>query len=224
MAFDEVENPLLSDSPSVWDELIESVGPASLLVIIRSRLGASLGRRVTEEDIFQESLLCAWRDRTKLEWRGIKSFRSWLLTIIDHRIRDAAARESAQKRGGRSGPVLFSHFESESAGNDGTSFVAGLVSTTPSRIAMYKEQATAIEQALTCLPADLQTVVQLRLIEQRSVEEVAALLGIGPSAVRHRLYRGAELYRTKLREQYQSLSYPHVPIGGGASGTDPATF
>jgi hypothetical protein len=50
--------------------LIEAVGPASLLVVIKSRMSAKLCRQTTAEDILQEALLRAWRSRDGLEWRG----------------------------------------------------------------------------------------------------------------------------------------------------------
>src|SRR5262245_58117053 len=93
-------NPLLSESPEVFDDLIRSAGPASLLVVIESRMGRFLRERTSAEDILQDALLCAWRDRRECEWRGAKSFRSWLLSIIDNRLRDAMDYERAGKRGG----------------------------------------------------------------------------------------------------------------------------
>lgn len=216
------DNPLLSECSHSWDELIESVGPASLLVAIRSRLSPALRARTTEEDILQDSLLAAWRDRSKLEWRGLKSFRSWLLTIIDHRIRDTADREAAQKRGGSDRTLSVSSLNSVDHGRS-TALPGPLDSTTPSRIAMYKEQAAAMEEALQSLPEDLQSVVRFRLIEQASIDEIAARLGIGPSAVRHRLYKGAALYRRQLAVAMTSRFRTTHPAKDGASSVDSAS-
>jgi DNA-directed RNA polymerase specialized sigma24 family protein len=33
------------------------------------------------EDVWHETLLMAWRDRNAFEWRGLSSFRRWLLEI-----------------------------------------------------------------------------------------------------------------------------------------------
>lgn len=84
-ALDGEKNPLLSDSSEAWSELIDAVEPASLLVVIGARMSKALKGRYTEEDILQDVLLYAWRDRRQCEWRGLRSFRSWLLSIIDHR-------------------------------------------------------------------------------------------------------------------------------------------
>ena len=188
-------NPLHSQNGRDWDALIEAVGPASLLVVIDSRMSESLRRRHAAEDILQDALLHAWRDRQSCEWRGLRSFRSWLLSIIDNRIREAADRLSAVKRGGGREDVplipapTLSHSESAWGPID---------SSTPSRIAMFREHAAAIRAALQQLPDELRDVVQLRLFEQLSLEEIATRLGIGESAVRHRFRKGAELYERQL--------------------------
>ncbi|MEE9296532.1 MAG: sigma-70 family RNA polymerase sigma factor [Phycisphaerae bacterium] len=193
---DDDSNPLLADSPNAWDRLIESVNPASLLVVIEHRMNAGLKRRLTPEDIWQEALLHAWRDRKRCEWRGIKSFRSWLLTIIDNRIRDAVARETAAKRGGGTVTSPFSSLQSSQSST--SVFPGAITSTTPSRIMMFQEQAKAIRAVLDSLPEELRDVVRMRLLEQHSIVEIAERLGIGASAARHRFRKGAQLYRRRL--------------------------
>ena len=201
---DAMANPLLSDSPKAWDELIESIGPASLLVVIESRMSAQLRRRMTPDDVWQESLMHAWRDRAQFVWNGPKSFRSWLLTIIDHRIHEAVVRESAQKRGGPDGrcETPFSSL----AANDYSQPPCPLSSTTPSRVAIYKEQAQAMRSALEGLPDDLREVVRLRLFEQRTLQEVKSELNITLAAVRYRFARGIEAYRDALHAHFASRS------------------
>lgn len=189
-------NPLLSQNGRDWDALIEAVGPASLLVVIESRMSDALRRAHAAEDILQDALLHAWRDRQSCEWRGLRSFRSWLLSIIDNRIREAADRLSAAKRGGgrESGPI----FPAQPIGTSESAW-GPVDSSTPSRIAMFREHAAAIRAALQQLPDDLRDVVRLRLFEQLALEEIAVRLGIGESAVRHRFRKGAEMYERQLR-------------------------
>lgn len=187
------DNPLADGSASVWDELIKAIGPASLMVVIEGRMGQALRRRYCAEDVFQEAVLHAWRDRDKCEWRGVRAFRCWMLTIIDHRIRDLADREGAQKRGGAHGEIAMSEVV-----RDGRVAPVGMMTTSPSKIAVYREQAAAMRQALAELDEDVREVVRLRLFEQRTVGEIAEELGVGESAVRHRFRRGAEAYHRKL--------------------------
>lgn len=224
-------NPLLSNSPRIWDELIQAVGPASLLVAIDARLGRLLKRSLTAEDILQEALFHAWNSRASCEWRGLKAFRSWLLSIIDNRIRDAADRQGAQKRGGNvqtyslDGPPNSDGRPSASASYRMPT--ALIDSTTPSRLAMYREQAAAMQAALEELPEELREVVRLRLVEQMPLETIAHALGLGVAAVRHRFRKGAELYHHRLKLSQSSLrsaamlhARNSAPLGDGfpASG------
>jgi RNA polymerase sigma-70 factor (ECF subfamily) len=191
----ELKNPLLSPSPEAWDRLIEAVEPASLLVVIEQRMSALLRRTQTAEDIFQDALLQAWRDRHRFEWRGVKSFRSWLLAIIDHRIYDAVDRQVAAKRAGTVPVASLPAFDGTTTCAE-PGFPSG--STTPSRLAIYREQADVMGRALAGLPDDQREVVRLRLFEEASLEEIAARLGLGLSAVRHRFRKGSELYAKRL--------------------------
>ena len=83
-----------------WDQLLESVGPASILVVIGSWLSPSLRAAISPEDIWQETLCGAWRDRSQHRWEGVGAFRKWLFKIARNRIRDANRRVQAAKRGG----------------------------------------------------------------------------------------------------------------------------
>lgn len=206
--YTDFDNPLSSNGPGVWDDLIEAIGPASLLVVIESRMSPSLRLQTTAEDVLQEALMHAWRDRAQCEWRGLKSFRSWLLTIIDNRIGHLVAAAATQKRGARVRVVSYSAGGGAGAGSttgeSGFSGPAG--STTPSRIAIFREQADAMRQALTELPAELAEAVRLRLFEQLTLDEMARRLGLGLSVVRRRFGKGLELYENALRQAMASRS------------------
>lgn len=181
------DNPLAGDA-GAWQRLIAALGPAWLLVTIRSRMGANLARRYAPEDVLQEALLHAWRDRARCTWQGVRAFRSWLLQIIDNRLRDLAEHEGRKKRGGdRTAGTL----PDESQLPPGT--------TTPGRLAAWREQAEAMSKALADLPEEQREVVRLRLFEELEMPEVAMRLGLGLSAAKHRLRKGAEMFRRLLR-------------------------
>ncbi|MEK6644936.1 MAG: RNA polymerase sigma factor [Planctomycetota bacterium] len=208
MESSDLVNPLTSDSPRAWDELMESVGPASLLVVIESRMSVALKRHTPPEDIWQEAMLHAWRDRAQCEWRGIKSFRSWLLTIIDHRISHLAAATATQKRGAAIRVSSYSAMGGPPGGSVvGDSHLTGpICSTTPSRVAIFQEQAESMRQALANLPGEFAEVVRLRLFEQLTLDEISKRLGIGLSVVRRRFGQGLEQYETALRQALVSRS------------------
>ncbi len=176
--------------PGEWERLVESVGPASLLVVIQSRLGPSLRGRLDPEDILQESLVRAWRGHADAKFASPRAFRAWVLRIIDHRIKDVLRSSSAIKRGGGQ-----KHVAPGSWGG-----VAAKGSGTPSRLARHREQAAAMSDAIERVPVDLREVVRLRLFHQLGLEQIATELGLTMAEVRSRLRRGAELYRRRLRE------------------------
>jgi RNA polymerase sigma-70 factor (ECF subfamily) len=217
----ETTNPLLTNDPAKWSHLMESVGPASLLVVIENRMSRALKQSTSAEDILQDSFLHAWRDRGQCEWRGVRAFRSWLLSVIDHRIQNAAARESAQKRGGGVRKRAISSLVSESMEGSGSAWAGPAISTTPSQIAMYRERASAMQEALAAMPSDLQAIVHMRLFEQLRLEDIAARMSIGVEAVRHRFRKGSELYRARLLAVFESRSRLAAPTVDGEGSPTP---
>jgi RNA polymerase sigma-70 factor (ECF subfamily) len=158
-----------------------------MLVRLRARMGPALLARLTPEDLWQETLLHAWRDRERHSWSGAAAFRAWLLTIAEHRIQDALDHEGARKRGGLAAAIQDSTALEEWA----------RTSSTPSRHAAHAEEAAILWEALTTLPEELREVVRLRVFEDVAPPEIAARLSLGLAAVKHRLRRGSELFRQR---------------------------
>ena len=181
--------------PTEWGQLVESLDVASIFVVIGSWQSAKLRAEITAEDIWQETLWCSWRDREQHEWRNLAAWRSWLLTIAKKRVRDAARSLGRTKRGGDHVTAPFSLLT--------TGSVSSLLppgSTTPSRVAGFRERAAAMESALQSLDKDLGTVVRLRLFEEIPMRQVAEQLGIPLSTAKEHLLRGVTRYRQRLRQ------------------------
>lgn len=200
------EDPLSSGSARAFERLLEAMGPASLLVVIESRMSAALRAQLRAEDILQEALLHAWRDRKSCQWRGLPAYRAWFLQVIRNRIHDAADRVAAAKRGGGLDIAQLSVVECSGGDSEASAFQGPVVSTTPSRAASLRERAAAMRAALAGLPEGLREVVRLRLFEELSTEETARRLDLGLSAVKHRFRKGAALYRELLRTEMVSRS------------------
>ncbi len=193
------DNPLQTATGSNWDRLIEAIGPASILLVIERRMSRRLLREYSPDDVFQETLLRAWRDRERLEWRGLRAFRSWILSIAGHCILDLAERMGTQKRGGGRPARPFSELGGHGGLTTQASVFAGpAVTTTPSRIAACVEEAARMKAAVDGLEDDLREVVWLRLFEQMSWPQMARQLEVSESAARRRFHRGLRSFRDQL--------------------------
>ncbi len=192
--------PLQHATSASWDRLIAGVNPPAMLVAIRAMMGRVLRERLDADDVWQETLLHAFRDRARCEWRGLAAFRRWLLEIAHHRIHDLADQTNAQKRG--AGRELRFADRDLASGSQGDEHYAGpCAHTTPGRAAADRETADHLEQALAAVPDEWRDVVRLRLFEDLSLEQIAGRLGIGVEGVRYRFRHGAEAYRRELRRR-----------------------
>lgn len=181
--------------PARFDQLIEQIGPASALVVIQSWMGPRVLSRVSAEDIWQESLCIAWRDRARHEWRGVRAYRAWLLEIARMRIIDIARNLQTERQGGGRGELQISMFHDgvdASGARLGDFLPPG--SSTPSRVVVHRERAAVFAQALRSLPSELEPVVRFYLFEELTMEEIAEKLQIGLSAAWYRFRKGVQLY------------------------------
>lgn len=205
--FQGIPNPHLD--PARFDALIEAVGPDACLVVLRRWMSEALQRHLTPEDVWQETLLHAWRDREKHAWNGLASYRSWLLSVAKHRIQDLADHASADKRGGGKIATEFSVLAgSQSFG------ISGILpgrSTTPSVVASHAERAQRMDAALSRLPPEQEDVVRLHLFEELPMSAVAQQLGIPEATAWYRFRRGAQLYARELESVNASRREPKTP-------------
>ena len=192
MAAQEPNAPHLS--PTTWGELVDSIDAPTVFVVIANWLGPEARVEVSVEDIWQETLWMAWRDRHDHEWVSLARYRAWLLGIAKNRIHDTLRAMRRKKRGGASYTARFSDL-------GGPDTVGGILpprSTTPSRMASHVEKARQFERALATLEPSLRDVVRLRLFEERSTRDAAEQLDIPLSTAKHRLVRGMQEYKDAL--------------------------
>jgi len=184
--------------PARWDQLIEEIRPAAVLVVIASSMSKRLRGQFTAEDMWQETLVHAWSARGQYRWQGSAAFRAWLFEIARNRIRDAARSIQTDKRGAGRPAVRFSELDSGLS-----SSVSGLLppdSVTPSRLLMHAEKAAAMQKALAALPAELEPVVRMHLLEELTMEAIAKRLGIGISTAWRRFRKGSKIYSSMLSD------------------------
>ncbi len=172
--------------PREWERAVAAANPALLLLFIDQRLGHTLKGKLTSDDLLQEALLEAWRFRSTFEGDFV-DFRNWLMRIIEHRIHGAADHFNAAKRGGGAIPASIEAL-AESPHH----------STTPSRVAWYREQAQAIQTVIASLPEDLRLILRQRLIDRIPIAQIAERQGLTVSVVRRAFRKASEMLRTRL--------------------------
>jgi RNA polymerase sigma factor (sigma-70 family) len=142
------------------------------------------GNAYDAEDVVQDAALRAFR--------GIKSFgavnaRAWSLTIVRN-----TAYSWLMKN--RPKTVVFTddlspaeQQELEHEGPQGTKI------ETPEEIALFKEDAQDVQQALAQLPAHFREVIVLREINQLNYRDIAEITNVPIGTVMSRLSRGRQL-------------------------------
>lgn len=180
--------------PATWSRLVDSLDAATIFVVIGGWVGAELRAEVSVEDIWQETLWMAWRDRQQHEWHGLSLYRAWLLGIAHNRVREAVRNRSRQKRGGDRTLARLTDL----GGTDTVDEYLPPQSTTPSRTASHLERARVLESALASLDEPLRDVIRLRVFEELPLKESAERLGLPLSTFKDRLVRGMRDYRNEL--------------------------
>jgi RNA polymerase sigma-70 factor, ECF subfamily len=148
------------------------------------------------EDVAQEAFLKAFRNLAS--FRGEAKFGTWLVSIVLNearsriRHRDTVKMESLDEPAddqGQTLPALLRDWKE-----------------IPSEALERKEVRLLLQKAVTALPLIYREVFQLRDIEQLSVNEAAAALGISIAAVKVRLHRARMMLQKNLAPQLKQVA------------------
>jgi RNA polymerase sigma-70 factor (ECF subfamily) len=137
------------------------------------------------------------------EYAGHGSLAGWLSRIV---INEALTRRRRRK------PLLA--LGEEDADGSAARSHAGRTAHTPEQDAARVEIRRMIEQAIDALPLPFRTVFMLRAVEELSIAETAATLGIPPDTVKSRLHRANQLLRRALHERLASMLEDVFPFAG----------
>ncbi len=140
------------------------------------------------EDLAQEVFLGAYRSLGSL--RNPSLFGYWLMRIARGRLIDHLRRQQCR-------PRLFSSSTQEPDGVDLTE-LAPDPRPGPREDASREQLRRVVLHELGRLDESHRAVLTMRLIDERSSEEIAGLLGLKPALVRLRLYRGLRRLRKAL--------------------------
>ena len=161
-----------------YDRLFERAAPRALQ-FVRLRLGPRLRGRVEEADVLQDAYLDAHAAFARFHFQGAGSFSRWLCRIIENRIRGLADYHGAAKRRPRGRVERIS----------GVVERALAATPGPSTQADRNDRHARLAAALAALPEEQREVLLLRYFQDRSVDEIAHLVGRSPSAVRRAIGR-----------------------------------
>lgn len=164
----------------------------------------NLARRVTADDLAQETLLEAARRLDRFEPRGPASFYAWLVGIARHKLMEAERAQGAEKRA-REAPL-----EVEPTG----------FATSPTQAAMRADRAALLRAAMEKLGPAAAEALRLRYLEGRSTAEVAGLMRRSESAVKSLVTRAfADLARL-LPQSLADSTHPPSPPQSTAGSED----
>jgi RNA polymerase sigma-70 factor (ECF subfamily) len=149
------------------------------------------------EEVAQDALVRAWRSLPR--FRGDSAFSSWLYRIVARQAFDRAAVLKSRRNREASGEGIEA-LPAESAGPDPEA----------------RERAVRLERLVAGLPEVPRTVVTLYYYQDRSVAEVAKILGMPENTVKTHLSRARAALRTGWAREDAPEPPPAAP---GDEGT-----
>ena len=168
--------------------LLDRVRPR-LVLWAAGQLSPALRKEYDPEDVAQEILMAVHADIGSLRGGDAQAFFRWVYSIGRNTIRDLADRQGALKRR-LPEPRAFDQ-------------------TSPSQHASRRERAQRVLAVMGKLGEEDRSVIVLRVVEERSVSELAELWSCSPNAVRIRCFRALEVFRTLLDAEAHGLTTGH---------------
>jgi RNA polymerase sigma-70 factor, ECF subfamily len=139
-------------------------------------------------DVTQEAFIKAYRALPK--FRGDSAFYTWLYRVAINTAKNHLASQSRRPPG--------DDIEAETAEQMDMGSPLKEIDT-PERMALQREIAVTIQQALDELPEDLRTAITLRELEGLSYDEIAQAMDCPIGTVRSRIFRAREAIDAKLK-------------------------
>jgi RNA polymerase sigma-70 factor (ECF subfamily) len=174
---------ILNGEKQLFHDLIRPCERAAYLTAF-----SILKNEADAEDVAQEAILKSYR--ALASFRGEAKFSTWLLSIV---LNEARGRLRQMNR------VAFKSLDGEAEGEDEfTPFVIADWREIPSEVLERKELAKRIEQAIENLSPAYREVFLLRDKEERTIDEIAQIVGVSTGLVKVRLFRARMLLQKQL--------------------------
>lgn len=164
---------------------------------------ATLRDRTEAEDALQDAYIRAYRSMR--QFRGEASLSTWLSRLV---INECLARMRRSTRRQRVVSIVSPHIPIESP----PMFVDEADS--PDRALGRAQMRDLLERKVDELPENFRTVFVLRAVEELSVDETAASLGIPEETVRSRHFRARTMLRESLAQELDLAERDLFEFGG----------
>jgi RNA polymerase sigma-70 factor (ECF subfamily) len=148
------------------------------------------------EDALQESYLLAYRNLHL--FRGDSSLATWLTRIV---VNESVARLRKTARRAQIIELGANTVSDEHRYEDAMPSMSPMTAEPPEHSTARAEMRGMIERKIDALPESFRVVFMLRAIEEMTVEETAACLGIPEATVRTRYFRAKSLLRESLSRE-----------------------
>jgi RNA polymerase sigma-70 factor, ECF subfamily len=140
------------------------------------------------ECVAQEAFVRAYRSLA--EFRGGSRFETWVTRIAINACRDRLKRKRL---------VLYFHQRAaDSEGDEGGALAVPAPDPSPERLVHAREIKTRLRGALDELSPRQRIVFVLKHLEERSIPEIAQLLGLDAGTVKAHLFRAATKIRARM--------------------------
>ena len=136
---------------------------------INPRMATALKRKVSVQDVLQETRIAAFENRSRFDGRTSTDFRRWILGIVERKIRQVLGSYlgTGKREVGREGSRAQREDTAQAVGAE----------PSPSEEAISGELARLAKQALEMLSAEQREVIRLFREEGLPLAEVAKRLG-----------------------------------------------
>jgi len=145
------------------------------------------------EDTVQESYLLAYKAMS--QFRGDAKLSTWLVRIVANEALGRLRRRS------RRAELIQLSGTNDHIGDDPEINMTDTTAEQPEDAVMRAQMRVLLEAKIDQLPDAFRTVFVLRAVEEMTVEEAGACLGVAPATVRTRYFRAKGLLRESLARE-----------------------
>lgn len=180
MLSDELLSTAIGGDRDALGELLKQLDP-ELRQHVRAKLPARFRAQLDEQDVLQVTYLEAFLDIRSFQSGETAKFAAWLRRVADNNLNDAVRHLEAAKNPQPEKNLTHQVATDESYWRVINELTSG--GSTASSTATKKEAKDRLEEFLTALPEDYETVLRLAVFAEKPIREVAIIMGRSEGAV-----------------------------------------